>query len=334
MYSVYPTHSPAENVDLAKTKTEQLKIPYKDGYVILNSFKEDDDERYWGTINHYEYMVYKGLDKYIYVNGEFYQVKGKWENEKYLLPEKDALKLFDIQGKDGVYSVNSTSKLICKDVDKDEVLKRLSNPNIPIDNAMVTTLPGQMPGADRAYRNGKHEGFDWYAGAIGIEISRQTKIHPIFEGRIVRIDNSFTELEVNHRERLLQEAAESNNTSQSTLDKLRGRQVWVQSANGILIHYAHTSSVNPKLKVGDIVKTTDWIATVGNSGTSNGALETNDDLHLHSDILVCGKNFWEYGVQSDMNNALVKIFNQKADEIKQEKETTDQKLASIETKVN
>ncbi|WP_456364432.1 M23 family metallopeptidase [Priestia aryabhattai] len=313
IYLIYPIQKYSHTNIKKQEVSNKIQIPYKNQSILLNKFKEDNSERYWGELNHYTYMVYKDIGKYIYVNGQFYAVNGKWENNKFLLPEKDALKLFNLSGSKGKYVASSVSRIqVCENIDKEKVLKVLNNPHIPIEHAFVTKEAGQVPGAARDYRNGKHEGFDWYPGAIGIEITRQTLIHPMFEGRIVRIDKDFKELEFDHREDLLKEAAASSNTSQKTLDKLRGRQVWIQSNNGILIHYAHTSSVNPNLKVGDYVKTTDWIAKVGNSGTSNGALGTDDDLHLHSDILVCGKNFWEYGNIPDMNESLIQIFDKAA----------------------
>ncbi|MFB8425118.1 M23 family metallopeptidase [Priestia megaterium] len=313
VYMIYPIQSYTHQSVKKKDVSNKIELTYKENSIMLTNFKDDGNERYWGELNHYPYMIYKDIDKYIYVNGQFYAVKGKWESNAFLLPEGDAKKLFNLSGSKGSYTVTKTTGIqVCKNVDKEKVLNVLSGPHIPIDHAFVTKEPGQVPGAARDYRNGKHEGFDWYPGAIGIEITRQTLIHPLFEGRIVRIDKNFKELEFNHREVLLKEAAESNNTSQKTLDKLRGRQVWIQSKNGVLVHYAHTSSVNPELKVGDYVKTTDWIAKVGNSGTSNGALGTDEDLHLHSDILVCGKNFWEYGDISDMNNSLIDIFDKAA----------------------
>ena len=95
---------------------------------------------------------------------------------------------------------------------------------------------------------------------------------------------------------------------QKNLDLLRGRQVWIQSDNGVLVRYAHLSSVNETLNVGDKVQLKSNLGTTGNSGTGNGALNTEEDVHLHTDIIVCGKNFWEYGKIEEMNEKAIKIF--------------------------
>lgn len=316
IYSIYPNQNQFQINEQSKSKETvgKIKLSYQNGKISLDNFKEDDDERFWGVLNNYEYMIYKNINNYIYVNGEIHPVNGEWKNGKFYLPEKSLTKLFALEGTRGEY--HSTNKIkvnnICQNINKEKVLSVLSNPNIPIEHAKITKQEGQLPGASREYRNGKHEGFDWYSGAIGTEITRKTLVHPIFEGKIVRIDKEFTELNPTYRQALLDQASEEKNTSQETLDKLRGRQVWIQSDNGILVHYAHLSSVNKNLNVGDQVTSKDWIAHVGNSGTSNGALGTDDDLHLHSDILVCGKNFWEYGELNDMNNSVIAIFDKVA----------------------
>lgn len=321
IYYVYPNQNNFQEI-VPEVKSEikpTISLSYEDGKITLTEFKEDNNERYWGTLNNYRFMIYKNIEDFIYVNGQFHQVNGEWQKNKFLLPEKEALNLFNMIGEKGKYaSKEKQTNVICKEIKKEKVLDYLKDPNIPIENAFITKEEGQLPGASRDYRNGKHEGFDWYPGAIGTEITKETKVHPIYEGTIVRIDKNYTELEQEYRESLLEEAATRKNTSQETLDKLRGRQVWVQSKNGVLVHYAHLDSVNDKLEVGDQVKTDDWIGKVGNSGTSNGALGTNEDLHLHSDILVCGKNFWEYGDINEMNLSLIEIFDKEISK-KQEK---------------
>lgn len=308
IFIIYPNQNHIPQPQVQKDP-HKVALPYQNGFIELNIYKEDSSERRWGKVNGYQFMIYKGIDKYIYVNGSFYDVRGTWDNNSFLILENDAKRLFGLTGSKGSYtSKQLPNSSVCEDITTEEVLKRLEIPHIPISNSMITREPGQLPGANRDYRNGKHEGFDWYAGAIGIEITRDTTVHPIFDGKIVRVDKNYTELEPDYRNSLLDEAAKNKNTPQSTLDKLRGRQVWVQSENGILVHYAHLSSVNSTLKVGDTVKVSDWLGKVGNSGTSNGALKTDDDLHLHSDILVCGKNFWEYEDVNVMNESLIEIF--------------------------
>ncbi|WP_088363968.1 M23 family metallopeptidase [Bacillus cereus] len=322
VYLIYPIDMQVKTKNQEHIKTDEVPLKLVDGYFVLEDGKVDSSDREWGDINNLNYMVYKDLDGYIYIDGIFHKVDAHWKNGEFYINEKDGLDLFNLKKVKDKY-FNSKKDIVgsnvCRQVDKLDVLEKLSNPNLPIKNAYITKEPGQLPGANRDYRNGKHEGFDWYPGAIGTEISNKTKVYPIYEGTVVRIAKDFKELDPTYRENLLKEAARIKHTPQSTLDLLRGRQVWVQSENGVLIHYAHLSSVNNNINVGDKVTVKDSIGTVGNSGTSNGALHTNEDLHLHSDLVVCGKNFWEYGEKSEMINSLIKIFDVKSNKVSNHK---------------
>ncbi|MED2737803.1 M23 family metallopeptidase [Bacillus toyonensis] len=318
IYLIYPIETLVKSKNQENVKMNEIPIEVVDGYLVLDDNKADSSDRKWGDLNNFNYMVYVNVDGYIYIDGIFHKVDAHWKNDKFYIKEKDGIDLFNLKKVNDKYfsaTKDVVGSNVCRQVDKLDVLEKLSNPNLPIKNAYITKEPGQLPGANRDYRNGKHEGFDWYPGAIGTEISNKTKVYPIYEGTVVRIAKDYKELEPTYREKLLKEAAKIKYTPQSTLDLLRGRQVWVQSENGVLIHYAHLSSVNNKINVGDKVTIKDSIGTVGNSGTSNGALHTNDDLHLHTDLVVCGKNFWEYGEKSEMVNSLIKIFDLKSNKI-------------------
>lgn len=299
LYLAYP-----KMIEVADKAVEEKVVEETSKYIELFSDLEDDMERIWGEIEGIPYMLYKDVDSYIYIDGSFYEVDGYWENDAFII-ERQALK--DIIEGNHVQSVRSN--LSCENLTQNEVVNRLSRVNIPLEDATITTFEGQLPGAVREYRNGYHEGFDWYTGTSGVVIDADTDVFPMYAGKIVRIDGDYVEMSQDFRNKILLEAAERQSTPQKTLDLLRGRQVWVQSPNGVLVKYAHLSSVNNDLKVGDYVTTNMVLGKVGNSGTSNGVTNTTDDYHLHSDILVCGKLFWEYGEIEEMNQSVIEIFN-------------------------
>ncbi|NGY88456.1 hypothetical protein F6Y05_36285 [Bacillus megaterium] len=148
VYMIYPIQSYTHQSVKKKDVSNKIELTYKENSIMLTNFKDDGNERYWGELNHYPYMIYKDIDKYIYVNGQFYAVKGKWESNAFLLPEGDAKKLFNLSGSKGSYTVTKTTGIqVCKNVDKEKVLNVLSGPHIPIDHAFVTKEPGQVPGA-------------------------------------------------------------------------------------------------------------------------------------------------------------------------------------------
>lgn len=268
---------------------------------------EDDMERIWGEVEGIRYMLYKNVDSYIYIDGSFYEVDGHWENNSFIIERQELNEIVN-----GTHSQSVRSIISCENITPNEVVERLSLVNIPLEDAAITTFEGQLPGASREYRNGFHEGFDWYTGTSGVVIDADTDVFPMYAGKIVRIDDDYEEMSQEFRNSILLEAADNRSTPQKTLDLLRGRQVWVQSSNGVLVRYAHLSSVNEDLNVGDYVTYKTALGKVGNSGTSNGVANTTDDYHLHSDILVCGKLFWEYGEIETMNQSIIDIFNKES----------------------
>src|SRR2546430_1261030 len=74
----------------------------------------------------------------------------------------------------------------------------------------------------------------------------------------------------------------------ATLDRIRGRQVWIDHGGGIVTRYAHLSAVAP-LRVGDAVAQGQVVGAVGSSGYPEGG------PHLHFEIRV-GDDFYGDGL--------------------------------------
>jgi murein DD-endopeptidase MepM/ murein hydrolase activator NlpD len=107
---------------------------------------------------------------------------------------------------------------------------------------------------------------------------------------------------------LLDIAAKAKQTPAYILDKMRGRSIWVQHDNGVLARYCHMGELSKGLTIGSKVKTGDVLGKVGNSGTSQGALEADGDLHLHLDILLYGELFWQNLSKKEIRDVLTNIF--------------------------
>jgi murein DD-endopeptidase MepM/ murein hydrolase activator NlpD len=131
--------------------------------------------------------------------------------------------------------------------------------------------PELLPGSPREYRGGFHEGID-FPLAFGMPVAAAKA------GKIIRIDSDYIEWTVD--EQLAGEDAgfQLGYTPEAILDKLRGRQVWIDHGYGVVTRYAHLQSVEP-LSVGAIVEQGTIIGHVGNSGTKAGP-------HLHIEIRV------------------------------------------------
>ena len=193
----------------------------------------------------------------------------------------------------------------------EKMVEYLSFLKKPIKGAQVSTLSGHLPGAKRAYRNGFHEGIDWYDFASGGNINIETPVYAMANGVVVRVDHDFNDYRsVIERNKDLKAAAVFGDTPEYILDRLRGRQVWVQYPNGVMNRFAHLSAIPDDIQVGDKVDAKTIIGYVGNSGTSGAINNDMTELHLHQDLLIYGELFWKPLNQEEVREVLVRIFQE------------------------
>lgn len=167
-----------------------------------------------------------------------------------------------------------------------EALKDLK-PVIPIKNATISTFYGQLPNAPRKYRNGFHEGFDFYDGFCSVKIKEGTPVLAIGDGRVIRADTDYIEIAPEKRELLLKEAHNIGYTPDSTLDILRGRQIWIDHGHNIVSRYCHLSGIHSE--IGKDIKKGDIIGFVGGSGTKSKVPHLHFEIRLGEDFLGKGK---------------------------------------------
>jgi len=96
-------------------------------------------------------------------------------------------------------------------------------------------------------------------------------------GTILRIDTAFNEWSPAEEQAAFDAAQLKGYTPEATLDRIRGRQVWIDHGEDIGTRYAHLSAVAP-LRVGDVVTRGQVIGAVGSSGYPEGG------PHLHFEI--------------------------------------------------
>ena len=154
----------------------------------------------------------------------------------------------------------------------------------PIDGATFSLSTTHLPGAPREYRNGIHQGFDFFDGVSGRPLAADEPIVAIADGEVVRIDHAFED----PAPELLQHWAESSNEpgflGEFALDQLRGRQVWLRHADGHISRYAHLSMVHPELQPGDQVEQGQPIGLMGNSGVPPTRNQPEPAPHLHFEL--------------------------------------------------
>ncbi|MFN3432005.1 MAG: M23 family metallopeptidase, partial [Candidatus Sericytochromatia bacterium] len=169
---------------------------------------------------------------------------------------------------------------------------RLGRLALPIDGLDGPPRSRELyPGAARTYRNGWHEGLDFYPeGRWNAVIRWGTPVRAVADGRL-DMQTSFTFSEMLQEEHAHVLAASHNVgfTPMDVLLKLRGRSVWLNHGKGFKTVYAHLSALGPGLEPGAWVKQGQIIGYVGNSGTTNGVQGTRQDFHLHFEMWLDGR---------------------------------------------
>lgn len=150
--------------------------------------------------------------------------------------------------------------------------------------------PDLLPNSPREYRAGYHEGVDF-------PLSMDMPVYAAKAGVVIRIDREYVEWSDEALIAAQDAAYRLGYTPPETLDKLRGRQVWIDHGDGVVTRYAHLASVEP-ISVGSYVTQGTLIGTVGNSGLKAGP-------HLHIEIRV-GDDYLGEGLSGD---ALLRVLH-------------------------
>jgi murein DD-endopeptidase MepM/ murein hydrolase activator NlpD len=166
---------------------------------------------------------------------------------------------------------------------------------LPIEGGDIPSDPELLPGAPRDYRGGIHEGIDFPAPT-------GTPVLAAASGIVARVDQSFLDWNREQQDIALSEALTLGYTPAATLDRIRGRQVWIDHGKGLITRYAHLSAVQP-LVVGQTVDAGALIGEVGSSGYPQGG------PHLHFEVRV-RDDFYGNGLSGDvLVRAVARLFS-------------------------
>ena len=144
-----------------------------------------------------------------------------------------------------------------------------------------------MPGAPRDYRNGTHEGVDFYGWASCTTIDHNTPVLAARNGVVVRADRAYVEITAED----IAQAEAAAYEGEAILDQLRGRQIWIDHGDGVLTRYAHLSVVAPGIDIGGRIREGQVIGFVGESGSLESVFAPGTDKHLHFEIRVLDDYF-------------------------------------------
>jgi peptidoglycan LD-endopeptidase LytH len=150
--------------------------------------------------------------------------------------------------------------------------------SFPIAGVGIPRNDDNLPGAPRTYRKGVSQGFVFTGSDSGVNVAFGTPVIAAADAKVVRLDANFKEATVPEFLKLLNDV--KNGASDNDLEKLRGRQVWLEHANGTVTRYGHLSRISPSLSYATDVKRGDVIGFVGNSGTLEGVRGTRNNARL------------------------------------------------------
>lgn len=165
----------------------------------------------------------------------------------------------------------------------------------PIEGACLPTGDQLMPNAARGYRQGVHEGVDFYGVDNCVPIGRGTEVRAAKAGRVVRADIIYRELTAEELEQLYARIDEVGPNDPEVLDRFRGRQVWIDHGRGIVTRYVHLSGLAPGVREGLWVPKGRAIGYVGDSGTPESVTNPGTEDHLHFEIRV-GESYLGQGL--------------------------------------
>lgn len=151
----------------------------------------------------------------------------------------------------------------------------------PLAGACLPEGDQLMPNAPRTYRDGIHEGVDFYGVDNCTAIGAGTPVLAAKAGRVIRADHSYVDLTPQALA-----VMRADPTSEASFDAFRGRQVWIDHGDGIVTRYCHLDGIIPELQVNDMVAQGTTIAYVGESGTPGSVESPGTEFHLHWEVRV------------------------------------------------
>lgn len=172
----------------------------------------------------------------------------------------------------------------------------------PVEDGCLPDDDNLMPGAPREYRKGTHEGVDVYDSDTCAFVGLDTEVVAMEAGTVVRADREYEDLTAVTLA-VLEKIIEESGGAPDVEDAFRGRQVWIEHADGTVVRYAHLDGIAEDVDVGSVVAQGEHIAFVGESGTPESVSAPGTQVHLHFEIRI-GESYLGAGLDADASRAL------------------------------
>lgn len=156
----------------------------------------------------------------------------------------------------------------------------------PVQGGCLPEDDNLMPGALREYRQGIHEGIDFYSSDNCAAIGFGTEVIAAKAGTVIRADWIYDELNEEALAELMQRVEEVGGDDSGVLDVFRGRQVSIDHGDGTVTRYVHLSGIAEGIDVGTKVEQGQVIAYVGESGTPTSVTDPGTEAHGHFEIRI------------------------------------------------
>jgi murein DD-endopeptidase MepM/ murein hydrolase activator NlpD len=156
----------------------------------------------------------------------------------------------------------------------------------PIEGACMPSSDNLLPNAPRAYRNGVHEGIDFYNGYSCASVTLGTPVYAMAAGVVIRADIDYVDLTPEEVLELDATTTAQGYSDPETLDLYRGRQVWIDHGGGVVTRYCHLLSIVEDVFEGTEVEQGQLIAAVGESGTPESVTAPGTEYHLHAEVRI------------------------------------------------
>ena len=153
---------------------------------------------------------------------------------------------------------------------------------MPLEGVRIPDRNSLLPNARREYRNGTHEGIDFF-------VSYGTPVIAAKGGWVIHADGEgYQEPEKGFRDMLLKSSSRMSDTPRDIENILLGRYVILDhgiiDGQRVTTVYAHLDSIADGVAFGSYVKQGELVGRVGNSGTSTAG--TSEGAHLHFELRV------------------------------------------------
>ena len=156
----------------------------------------------------------------------------------------------------------------------------------PLADACLPSRDEVMPNAARVYRNGIHEGVDFYHGDVCTDIRRGLPVRAMYEGVVTRAMHTYRDITSDVVAALTARTRAQGFSDPEATDIFLGRQVWIDHGNGVITRYCHLDSIDPAVDVGVFLRQGDVLGGVGESGTPESITAPGHELHLHAEVRV------------------------------------------------